>query len=283
MTISTKKTDMQYTDELPPFTFNQTGMLYSDSNYILDWNDGNRYGKVGFHIEDDIIYLQTCLIDFGNETCFSRIIKYLLKKFHPKSIECHYCFYNFFNNLDNDNNFSVELPTYVEDLLMREERKKRYNLRRERRILADMGVFFCEVDHSEFESVVKIFFKYKKNTHNRDWNLSPTAFLKWLNITNIYALKKDESYIAFVLSDEHFKKVIFQQTSYDLEWKRYSPGSVLYFYFLEEMIRKGNTEVFLGGGITNIKKCSEAGRIQLLTVRFLDTGSLKVYARHYMA
>lgn len=254
MTISTKETDIQYTDELPPFTFNQTGMLYSDSNYILNWNDGDVSGKLGFHIEDDIIYLQSCLTDFGNKTCFSRIIKYLFKNFRPKSIECHYCFYNFFNNLDDDHNFSVELPSSVEELLLREDRKKRYNLRRERRILANLGVDFCEVDRSEFEAVVKVFFKYKKNTHGREWNLSPEVFLKWLNITNIYALKKGDDYIAFALSDEHFNKVIFQQTSYDLEWKRYSPGSVLYLYFLEEMIRKGNAEVFLGGGYHEYKK-----------------------------
>lgn len=248
MNISVKILESKYTNELPSFTFNQTGMLYQNSNYILNWREGDLSGNVGFHIENKKIYLQSCLVDFKNKTCFMRIIKYLLKTYHPKSIECHYCYYNFFNNLHQDHNFSVELPVSFDELLLREDRKKRYNLRRERRIISDLGVVFCEVDSSEFENAVNIFFEYKKITHNRDWNLMPDDFLKWLNITNIYALKKDGDYIAFALSDEHFNKVIFQQTSYNPEWKKYSPGSVIYLYFLEEMIKKGFSEIFLGGG-----------------------------------
>lgn len=254
MNIYIKELKTKYTIELLPFTFNQTGMLYDDSNYILFWEDKETCGKVGFHVENEIIFLQTCLVDFYDKDTFKKIIKYLFKTLRPKAIECHYSLFNFFYNLHSDHNYSIELPLNFDKLLLREDRKKRYNLKRERRILFDMGVSFRELLACEFENAVKIFFAQKRVTHNRDWGLSPKDFLKWLNITNIYVLERNGDFIAFALSDEHFKKVIFEQTSYDIKWKKYSPGSVIYLCFLEKMIEKGYSEIFLGGGRHEYKK-----------------------------
>lgn len=254
MNIYIKELKTEYTPELLPFTFNQTGMMYDDSNYILFWEDKGVCGKLGFHVENKIIFLQTCLVDFYDKIIFKKIIKYILKTLKPKAIKCHYSLYNFFNNLYSDHNYSIELPSSFDELLLREDRKKRYNLKRERRILFDMGISFRELSASEFEDAVKIFFAQKRITHNRDWNLEPSEFLKWLNITNIYVLEKDNDFIAFALSDEHFKKVIFEQTAYDTRWKKYSPGSVIYLCFLGKMIEKGYSEVFLGGGQHEYKK-----------------------------
>ena len=254
MNIYIKELKTKYSPELLPFTFNQTGMLYDVSNYILLWEDKGVYGKFGFHVENKIIFLQTCLVNFYDKIIFKKIIKYILKTLRPKAIECHYSLFNFYNNLHPDHNYSIVLPSSFDELLLREDRKKRYNLKRERRIIFDMGISFRELATSEFENAVKIFFAQKRITHNRDWNLSPDEFLKWLNITNIYVLEKDNDFIAFALSDEHFKKVIFEQTSYDIKWKKYSPGSVIYLCFLEKMIEKGYSEVFLGGGQHEYKK-----------------------------
>lgn len=249
MQFSIKKLETKYTDELLPFTFNQTGMMFKNNNYILHWEDNNHSGKVGFHTDDNgDIFLQSCLVDFGNSFTFASIIKYLFKNYKPKRINCHYSLYNFFANLHQDHNFSIELPKTFDELIAREPRKKRYNLKRERRILSELGVRFEEIQKSEFDNAVSTFFEYKKITHNRNWNMTPTEFLQWLNITNIYALKKDTEYIAFALSDEHFPKIIFQQTAYNPIYEKYSPGSVMYVYFLQEMISKKYTEIFLGGG-----------------------------------
>lgn len=256
MIFYVKELKTEYTDELSSFTFNQTGMMFWNKNYILYWQteEGNS-GKVGFHIDEcRNILLQSCLVNFGSKIIFKQVIKYLLKEFAPKRINCHYSLYNLFNNLDEDHNFSIELPSTFEELLSREPRKKRYNLKRERRILSDMGVKFQELDKSEFNSAVKVFFEYKKITHNRDWKMTPEQFIHWLNITNIYSLKKDNEYIAFALSDEHFSKVIFQQTAYNPAWEKYSPGSVIYVYFIERMISNKYSEIFLGGGSHEYKK-----------------------------
>lgn len=240
---------------LAPFTFNRTNLLYSDKNILISVLDNNdNYYRLGGHIENNCIYLQTCLLNFGNQENFDSMIEFLLSKYHPDKIFCHYSLYNYKNNLLEDHNYSIELPLTFESLLNREKAKKRYNLKRERRILAEKGFKFSELKQTDFHEAMLKFFEMKKVTHHRDWHLTPEEFIKQYNITNIYALSNGEKAIAFVLSDEIFPWVIYQQTAYDMEWEKYSPGSVIYLYFLEEMIRKGKEQVFLGGGNHAYKK-----------------------------
>ena len=249
MRIYHKELEQQDTKFLIPFIYNHTEMLYGSDNYLLvcEMDDSNIC--CGFHIENNEILLQSWDVDFKSQIIFNACIKYLFRAFSVQKINAHYSRFNYHNNLYLDCNYRIELPKSFEDLLSGLTKKERYNRKRERRLLEEQGFHFEEIEESDFDFVLNIFFGMKKKTHNRDWHLSPAEFKKTFNISNIYVLRNDEGkIIAIVLSDEQFDTVCFQNISYEIEYKNYAPGTVIYLYYLETLIEKGKSCVHLGGG-----------------------------------
>lgn len=240
---------------LPPYIYSQTGLLYDDNNYLLSCQFENAIIYCGFHLTKEDVYLNTWGGDFKSAGCFSTIIKYLFKTFGVRRIRCQYSYFNYYNNLWLDCNFKIDLPVSNDALYSRLSQKARYNKKRERRILLEKGISFVEVKSELFSAAIDCFFSMKMQTHNRDWKLSAEDFLEQYHITNIYALiNVRQEYIAVLLSDEQFDTVCFQNTAYDVQYEQYSPGSVMFLYYLEKLIEKRKKCCHLGGGNHAYKK-----------------------------
>ena len=170
MRIYHKELEQQDTKFLIPFIYNHTEMLYGSDNYLLvcEMDDSNIC--CGFHIENNEILLQSWDVDFKSQKIFNACIKYLFRAFSVQKINAHYSRFNYHNNLYLDCNYRIELPKSFEDLLSGLTKKERYNRKRERRLLEEQGFHFEEIEESDFDFVLNIFFGMKKKTHNRDWH-----------------------------------------------------------------------------------------------------------------
>jgi GNAT acetyltransferase-like protein len=149
------------------------------------------------------------------------------------------------------------------------ERKKRYNLMREKNILFKNGVSLTKVsDKVELETGLKDLFllhnarageKKITSTFSKDAVLNfhreiARIFLEigWLRL---FLLKKNDSgeAISAAYGFVHEKRFNYYQTGLDPIWLRFSPGKILIYKMLEDMYHSDITEFDFLGGNDNYK------------------------------
>lgn len=149
------------------------------------------------------------------------------------------------------------------------ERKKRYNLMREKNILFKNDVSLTKVnDNVELGKGLEELFllhnaraaeKNITSTFSRDAILNfhreiARIFLEigWLRL---YLLKKNDSgkAISAAYGFVHEKRFNYYQTGLDPIWLRFSPGKILIYKMLEDMYRSDITEFDFLGGNDNYK------------------------------
>ena len=144
------------------------------------------------------------------------------------------------------------------------DRKKRYNLSRETKILFDSNISILKVNNDyELENYLnELFHLHKIRTGNKKISSSFSkndimAFHKdvsriflelgWLRL---YLLKNnaDDKAISAAYGFVYAKRFNYYQTGFDPEWQRFSPGKILIFKILEELHNTDTNEFdFLGG------------------------------------
>ena len=157
------------------------------------------------------------------------------------------------------NHFRIEIPQSVEDLNSRLSRRFRYNLRHEKKLLTEAvgAITFEEYNVQNFpDDLMTEYFRLKKITHNRDYHMTAQEYIDCYHVSNAYVLRKidDGQIISMVLSCEQCPTAYIENITYDTAYAKYSPGIMVYTYFLEALIRKKYPEVFLMGGKLEYKR-----------------------------
>lgn len=155
------------------------------------------------------------------------------------------------------NHFKIYLPETEKELEQRLSSKGRYNIRREERLLNEVGL--VEIKEYEINDVPKevfdYYFKLKKITHNIDYNLDMYEYIEKFHVTNIYVmLLNSDKIIAIILSCEQCPIVYIENLTYDTTYSKLSPGQVLYDKYLKILVKKGFKEIFLEGGRLEYKR-----------------------------
>lgn len=153
--------------------------------------------------------------------------------------------------------YRIFLPATVEELHKRLSSKGWYNIRRERKMINEkLGkTIFMEYDRNNIPlTLVELYFKMKKSTHAEEYGLSPESYLINYHITNAYALYSGDKVLSIIFSCEQLDGVFLENLSYDILQSHFSPGQVLYDYYLTRLIAKGKKVLYLGGGSYSYKK-----------------------------
>ena len=161
-----------------------------------------------------------------------------------------------FDSYREKNHFQIELPASKEELEARLSSKGRYNIRREYRLLAELGDLRIE-NYSKKdvpESVLEKYFELKKATHRIEYGMSGNEYIDKYHITDFYVMYLGERIVAMVLSCEQCPIVYIENLTYDLEFSKYSPGQVLYDKYLQNLIDKKYKTIYLAGGNLDYKK-----------------------------
>lgn len=162
-----------------------------------------------------------------------------------------------YENATTNNHFRIVLPNSVEELKGRLSSKGRYNARRENRILKEQFPDLTQNTYSVDEypdSVFLEYFKMKKTTHGTNYNMTAEEYIQKYHVSNIYSLSAGDKILAIILSCEQCPIVYIENLTYDVEYAKFSPGKVLYDSYLEILINKGFSELYLAGGNLDYKK-----------------------------
>lgn len=150
----------------------------------------------------------------------------------------------------------IDLPTDCDELKKRLTSKNRYNLRREQRLINErLGKFIFEVyENNVPPDLVESYFMLKNITHHCDYHMTPEEYQRVYCVSTAYVMRTEEEILAILFSCEQCDCVYFENFTYNTKYGSYSLGSIIYDYFLEQLVRKGKKSVFLGGGEYEYKK-----------------------------
>ncbi len=153
-------------------------------------------------------------------------------------------------SVQKDNDWHIELPDSSEELDKRLSQKGRYNLRREKRLLESSfeGVSYKHEPAENALDVVETFFQFKRETHAQDFHKDASEYVTEKCITDIYYIDIEGKVISVILSCNQCPCVYCENMSYSLEYREYSPGKLLYDWYLKELIRDKKKSIFLSGG-----------------------------------
>lgn len=170
-------------------------------------------------------------------------------------IDVEYSSTNIKNELKQDNNWVIKLPSDSAEIINRLSKKSRYNFKREQRLLAETS---GELSYEKYgtnipEHILDIYFKWKKEDFGTNYNMSGTDYIKHYHVNGGMVLKAGDKIAAMLFYCINEESVYLENISYEKEFSKYSPGIILYEYFLEEMIRENCKYVFLGNGCQSYK------------------------------
>jgi len=257
----------------PDFIYNRFD-LYAERYGVLQIADSGRNFSFEYHfLSDSSAELSLWLVRYPPKVV-RKAIRYLFQK-NPalKTITYRNSLYEY--GIGNKwNHFQIELPNNPDKLLERLSSKDRYNRRREAKILElDFGSY-CITEYSVEsapDEVLESYYRFKKLTHHINYDFSAREYMRRQCVSTIYALTigETQTLIAVLLSCEQCAIVYLENLTYDTSYAKYSPGKVLYNFFLQRIIEKGKEQVFLLGGILTIKNITAVSKNRFITESFI--------------
>ena len=159
--------------------------------------------------------------------------------------------------LEQTNDIRVPLPETAEELMNRVERRDRATIRRKLRWLdervGEVKINVYSVNEIPDE-LVELYFNWKKETHGTDYGLSSKEYLEKYYVTDGMVMYAGETPVAVAFFCQVNKTVFFENFSYNSKLKDYSPGLLMYVKFMEELITRKCSYLYLGGGAYIYKK-----------------------------
>lgn len=157
---------------------------------------------------------------------------------------------NYHQLLEKCNDIRVPLPETVDQLLQKVKAKHRTTIKRMKKHLEEeYGKLDLITYKSEIpDEIVNLYFRWKQITYGKDYNMTPREYLKKYYVTDATILKAGNKKIAILFFCQVDKIVYLENLSYNIEVERFSPGYLMYEMFLEELINRKCTSLYLGGG-----------------------------------
>ncbi len=151
------------------------------------------------------------------------------------------------------NHWNIMLPETEEELDRRLSTKKRYNIKREKRLAREQIGEYEVVSFSASEvpsEIIDRYFAFKQAGYGIDYSMTPAEYLKKYHVSHVYILRfvLTGEIGAIVCSCEQSDNVYLENLTYNPELKKYSLGSILYDEYLRLLIQTGKRSLYLGYG-----------------------------------
>lgn len=239
----------------PDVLFNRFDLKYGDDTQVL-CSSADRQWVIPLHIDHRTAYLGLYLVVIPQHI-FEGLIRFVLTRYKGiDKIRCFYSMNNYEEQFSSFNHYRVILPKTEEELLGRMNKKGRYNLARERRMLNELG----NVQYIHYSSptipadVIKRFFALKEKTHGYNPHMRKNTYVEDACISDAYTVMLDGIVIGIALTCEQCECVYLENITYDTDYSKYSVGFSCYEYCLSKLIEKHKKEIFLGSGDHEYKK-----------------------------
>lgn len=232
--------DLMYSENVERYLYQ-----YEDKEYAIDVH--REYGKAKINIWGK--QLPQDLFEKVIEDIFNRFpeIRYL----DIKKARNNYC-----NLLKEENDILISLPKTVEQLLNRINGKSRYTLKRKTRLCEEeCGKLETIIYNSNIpDEIVNLYFDWKQAIQGTNYHMSPEEYLRKYYVTDGILLKGGGTNLGILFFCQVNKTAYLENLSYNIELEKFSPGYLVYEKFLEELIERKCTYLFLGGGEYGYKR-----------------------------
>ena len=236
----------------PNVCWNRFDLRYGD-DYRLDKID-DLY--IASHLEGSTITVSMYLREMDKDT-FDEYAKHLFGVY-PKAKDLFVLHtYTEIAGIEQGVHWHVDLPDTIEEFDSTLSHLIRYNTKRyPKKIRKNIGEYeITYLDANDCpDDIVKTYFKWKNQTHGTDYGLTPQQYLKKFCVTGVYVMQTDSEILAISFISEIGENVFFENFSYNQEYAKYSPGMVLYYYFISDLIARGKKKLYLLGGNLEYKK-----------------------------
>jgi len=245
----------------PNFIYNRFDILASDNSLLLtviDGNDNTYY--IPIRVDGHVAYMGTWLSNFGYDV-LSHVSKYIFRCFDSVNrVKAERVCIKDADDVNNkrsgavwyqkENDWHIDFPSTEEELNARLSQKSRYNIRREKRLIQDAfnEVHYMHEKAEDAYNIIDLFFDYKKISHSQDYHMSSKEYIKRTGITDLYYLEADGQVLALIMSCNQCPYVYCENMAYNQSFQSFSPGKIVYDWYLKELIKEGKRGVFLSGG-----------------------------------
>lgn len=251
------ETDHFVQDSANNFIYNRFDIIYPGNYKCLCIQVDDTTNHIGLHMDGDTAYLGVWCIEIP-ETAFTDLTHFVFRRYsHIKKLSIQNCAAAISKKLTKKSalqhrtHWTILLPTEPSELDNRLSSKKRYNIKREKRIvLQDLGDYTIQEFSADAvsESVIETYFRFKELTHGIDYHMSPREYLDRFHVSNIYTLCINHSIESILFSCEQGAQVYLENLTYNPEYQKYSLGSILYDEYLKRLSQKGKERLYLGWG-----------------------------------
>lgn len=254
--------------ETDTMIYNRFDLIYRQSVFMVEMADieSDRVWRIPVHVDGKVAFIGIWLVDIPSKVV-ETACKFIMSYFHVRIVY----YINSLCAIDQaelSNQWIIELPDTIEELWNRVSNKNKYNYKRERRkIEDDIGTLLIQ-EYSEQDiprKLVEYFFDFKEKLMGTNYNMTPQEFVDNFHITNAYEMTANGECLAMLFSCEYGKCVYLDNLSYNPLYKKYSCGKLLYAHYLEQLVKKGKSKLFLGDGQQDYKK--HFGSIEKKTFR----------------
>lgn len=230
--------------------YNRFDLIYKE-NY-----EENKYAfNNECYIVQSTIKNGNCKLNLWGKVLPQKLFENIIDDFFNKrsdivSVEVQWAGNNYKNQLRKKEHYFVKTGESNSPILARLNAKERYNIRREKRnLLADKNGRLIYVNNkTEMEEYVKFYFKEKKRTHNKDYNMSTEEYLNKYYVTDMLAYINDEEILSVLFFNKTNDIAYLENFSYSLEKSKWSPGYLIYIEWLCWCEKHNVKTVFLAGG-----------------------------------
>ncbi len=192
-----------------------------------------------------------------------------LFRLYPRSMEVFFLHtYVPLPHVEPKPHWHVDLPATIEEFDKELSSMTRRNSRRyPRSIRRNLGDYSVEAISAADcpEWVVRKYLDWKRASHGFDWTKPPMSYLSENGVTHVYFMHSEHEPLAIGFVCETGDNCFFENFSFNRDFAKYSPGTVLYHFVIEDLIRKGKKKLFLLGGDLEYKRLFNGVRTETYT------------------
>lgn len=229
--------------------------LWMPTRHFDTWRYETEDQRIYFQVSivERTAYLGIWLMEITDGTLKNIIFKIFHEYSNVEKIEYVYSVACIGGNYSEHNSYQIDLPDQTDEIDKRLSSKGRYNMKRQLRLFeeqyGEIEFRWCEARDAAADWIWDAYFSLKKESHGTLYNMSPDDYCDRYHVTDIYYLQvgKDKV-VSMILSCEQCNIVYIENLAYDKAFSKFSPGQLLYNWYLKELVRKKKTAIYLGGG-----------------------------------
>lgn len=267
ITDKTKKDEIMASEIRPNFIHNRFDIMYKD-DYLLFHIYSKKDSSVKYYIPVKIIkntaFLGIQLTYIENKTLLD-FIKYLFKNFLIWKVKFRFSLNNLAKNRCKDY-FVVYLPDCIDDFNSKLSHDTRYNITRyyPKRIEKNFKYSIRHFSRQEILSnkIYETYYNFKMVTHNYDGIQNAEEYIDKNYITDAFVMYFDEKIVSIVLINILDDSAFLENLTYDVEYRNYSVGTILYYNTIKELINRNIKTFYLFDGTGEYKMRFNGTKIQ---------------------